>query len=98
MSNLFFIKENTLFTPRLALCGIAGIVRAAILERAAGWHLPTEILDLSVDSLLQADEVFFCNSIIGIWPVNSIGDQTFPVGPHTRAIRAHLLEEQLISA
>jgi 4-amino-4-deoxychorismate lyase len=46
------------------------------------------------DELLAADEVFVCNSIIGIWPIKQIGTTCFPVGDRTRQLQACLAQFQ----
>ena len=50
------------------------------------------------DELLSADEVFVCNSIVGIWPVKQIANVNFPVGWLTRQIQdwlAHFINEAI---
>ena len=97
MSNLFFIKGKNIFTPDLSLCGVAGIIRDAILEMATRLGMSKSITDISLETLLQADEVFFCNSIIGIWPVRHIEEQLFSVGPYSQEIRKNLIKAKLIA-
>jgi len=41
---------------------------------------------------LTADEAFLCNSIIGIWPINSINTTRFGIGMMTRKLQ-YLLSE-----
>lgn len=38
-------------------------------------------------ALEQADEVFICNSLIGIWPVTHIADLELSIGPMTRKLQ-----------
>ena len=74
MSNLFLVKNGRLQTAELSLCGVAGVVRSVLFDIACAEQLPLDIGMLDVDSLCYADEVFVCNSVIGIWPVRSIHD------------------------
>ena len=46
------------------------------------------------DELLSADEVFVCNSIIGIWPIKQIATTYFPVGLITRQLQIWLAQFQ----
>ncbi len=73
-SNLFFVTDGGLATPRLATCGIHGIVRGAVIEhqRAQGQALLWQ--DPTADDLARAHEVFVTNSIIGIRSVQRIHD------------------------
>lgn len=87
MSNLFFVKSGVLYTPSVKNCGIAGIVRQLVTEFAVVHSI--EFVEMQVDkqSLLNADEVFVTNSVIGIWPVKQLDQQHFGVGSVTRTIR-----------
>ncbi|MBI3772810.1 MAG: aminodeoxychorismate lyase [Gammaproteobacteria bacterium] len=80
-SNLFFVEAGVLHTPDLSNCGVAGIMRGVILELAANSSIPTHVGHYSVDRLNSADEVFISNSIIGLWPVVRIEQQSYRPGP-----------------
>lgn len=90
MTNLFYIKNDTLYTSTIAQAGIAGVMRHIILGLSAGRNLPAVEHLYSQNELLSADEVFVCNSIIGIWPVNRIADTDYSVGSITRRIQQWL--------
>jgi 4-amino-4-deoxychorismate lyase len=40
-----------------------------------------------MDMITEASEVFVCNSVNGIWPVNKIGNLSFDVGSVTRLLQ-----------
>jgi 4-amino-4-deoxychorismate lyase len=85
MSNLFAIKNGQLLTPDLSGNGVSGIIRGMILQHAERENIRCRITDLSRQQLEQADELFLCNSIIGIWPVRDLdGNQYQAPGPITR--------------
>lgn len=90
MSNLFYVKNDMLFTASLALAGVAGVMRSIIMALSARHNLPVVEHAFSKDELLSADEIFVCNSIIGIWPINKIANTRFPVGSKTRQIQVWL--------
>ncbi|MGB5427528.1 MAG: aminodeoxychorismate lyase [Gammaproteobacteria bacterium] len=92
MSNVFMVKGGVLMTPDLTLCGVAGIMRARVLELAKQHSIESRIQPVTLDTLLQADEVFVCNSLIGIWPVIGIDEQAFPKGPVTARLQALLAD------
>lgn len=88
-SNLFMSTGGRLQTPDLDLCGIAGVLRAQLLELFVG-HI--EVCTIPVATLQQADEIFVCNSVFGIWPVTRLRHagrvRTFTVGPKAREAQA----------
>ena len=65
-SNLFVIQGSRLQTPPVDRCGIAGVVRAAVLRHAPDCNLETELIPLDSHALETADEVFVTNSIMGV--------------------------------
>lgn len=72
-SNLFFVLDGTLCTPKIDHSGVLGTMRQAIID----FGLVNPLLSVQQDyynlqQLEQATEVFFCNSIYGIIPVASI--------------------------
>lgn len=88
-SNLFCVRENILYTPDLTKSGILGIMRAHVLHWAGQQQWPIKIAPISRDALLSSDEIFICNSIFGIWPVNELEGHVFSVGPYTRKLLTH---------
>lgn len=73
-SNIFIVRNGMLVTPSLDQCGVSGVMRAVIMENlAATIPLPVQEARLTLTDLLNADTVFVCNSIFGVWPVSSIG-------------------------
>jgi len=92
MSNVFLFKDGVLLTPELSRCGVAGITRALLLELAQQAGIATGVRDIAMDELEGADEVFLCNSLIGIWPVISIAERSYPVGEMTRLLQSFLRE------
>lgn len=97
MSNLFLRCGDTLFTPDVAQSGIAGVIRGRVLAAARELDQEIIIAPLDLHDLKAADELFLCNSIIGIWPVRAVGDKIYEPGPASRAIRDHLLIHDCIS-
>jgi 4-amino-4-deoxychorismate lyase len=74
ISNIFVVSNDILRTPRLNYCGVAGVMRSAILKKFADdLHLHTREERMGIADVLAADAVFVCNSIFGVWPVKSIG-------------------------
>ncbi|MDD5460114.1 MAG: aminodeoxychorismate lyase [Methylococcales bacterium] len=90
MSNLFYVKNDILYTASLELAGVAGVMRGIIMALSAEHALPVIEHSFMKEELLSADEVFISNSLIGIWPINKIGNTHFSVGLKTRQIQTWL--------
>lgn len=90
MTNLFYIKNNSLYTAELVHSGVAGIMRDIVTTLSVDHGLPVIEHRFSKDELLSADEAFVCNSIIGIWPIKQIETTHFSVGPVTQRIQSWL--------
>jgi 4-amino-4-deoxychorismate lyase len=85
MTNVFVSRTpGTLATPDLQHCGVAGLMRAYILEQAEAAGLDVRVGRLTLAELLDAREIFLCNSLIGVWPVSAIDDRIYEIGPLTR--------------
>jgi 4-amino-4-deoxychorismate lyase len=72
MSNLFLRRGATLMTPALDRCGIAGVMRRWVLERAPELHLKVWQGRLPVEALQDAEEVFMTNAVAGVVSVGLI--------------------------
>ena len=92
MSNIFCIIGKTLYTPDLSACGIEGIVRGKIIELASNLKFDVEIKKIPLEFLMNAEEIFMCNSIIGVWPVNVIDETKFSKHKKTKNIIKTLQE------
>ncbi len=72
VSNVFIVKDSVLFTPSLETGVLPGIARKTVLNLAAKNSIKAEEKDLSIDDLLEADEVFITNVIMQVMPVIKI--------------------------
>ncbi|WP_449431783.1 aminodeoxychorismate lyase [Pseudomonas putida] len=87
-SNLFLVRDAVLLTADLSRCGVAGVMRGALLEQAQALGIASQVRDLSFDELEQAQEIFVCNSVYGVWPVRAIAALNWSPGPLTRKLQA----------
>ncbi|MGQ9425304.1 aminodeoxychorismate lyase [Gilvimarinus sp. F26214L] len=73
--NVFVRAGAQLLTPSLSKAGVAGVLRARVMEDYAA-RLGIAVQECSIErkALKDADEVFLTNSIRGIWPVRSLQD------------------------
>ena len=87
-ANLFAVAGGVPVTPALDRCGVAGVLRAELLQA-----LPrAEVRDLPLHECLEADELFLCSGVRGILPVQAVADKVFAPGPVARAMQAHWRE------
>lgn len=68
-SNLFMLRGNSLYTPNLSRCGVAGVQRDRVMDWAKQHGVTCKVADFHMEELLMADEIFLVNSLIGLWPV-----------------------------
>ncbi len=91
--NLFLVAGNTLRTPALQTCGIAGTRRRLILERLApALGLDLEVGPVEPGELGEASELIICNSIRGIAPVASLAGREWRDHPVCGALHAAYVE------
>lgn len=86
MSNLFIVAGGRLATPDLSLSGVAGVMRAVVLEAAAKLKVPAEVTRLTLDRVRAADEAFLTNSLIRIWPVRELDGKRYRLGGLVRRL------------
>jgi branched-subunit amino acid aminotransferase/4-amino-4-deoxychorismate lyase len=70
-SNLFAVKDGSVFTPPLDDGPLPGITRRAVMTVAAAKGIPLHEKSFGVEFLETADEVFATNSLMEIAPVTT---------------------------
>jgi len=85
-TNIFIVRGGQLKTPLLNHAGIKGIMRDIVIAAADYLDMPVIETEITCTDLEEADEIFVCNSIIKIWPVNAYRDQQYVIGDITRNI------------
>jgi len=79
-SNLFAIIDNQLVTPPLGNLILNGIMRRQVIESAHELGIPCVERSLPLAEAGNASELFICNSLIDLLPVNRIADQRIKPG------------------
>lgn len=95
-SNLFLVNENTLTTPSLDHCGVHGVMRKLILNAAAEAGLDTQVKSVKPDDLYSADELFFCNSLLGLCHVRTLLKHEYSSSTVTSRLRNTLVKQNKI--
>jgi len=78
MSNVFMRIDDQWLTPELCHSGVNGTVRQRLLDAHPKVF---KLADVTRQDLARVSEMFMCNSLIGIWPVNQL-----TVDAHTRVL------------
>jgi 4-amino-4-deoxychorismate lyase len=92
MTNVFAVIDNRLLTPSLERAGVAGVMRAALIDRWRAAGVEVGIGDLEPRALDAASELFLTNALIGVWPVAALGTRTLAPGPYARQAQAWVAE------
>lgn len=77
MSNLFMVKEGVLYTPALGCGCLPGTRREVVKECAEKLGIPYVEGEFSPGFLLEAEEVFLTNALMGIMPVSQVDERRF---------------------
>lgn len=85
MANLFAVVDGELVTPLLDRCGVAGVARAEVLAIQP----QARVVELGLDALSAASEVFLSSSVRGILPVQSLDEWNYVPGVVARQLQQH---------
>ena len=95
-TNLFAVIDGKLLTPDLSQSGVNGVMRAVLLKHFGS---AVTVATFTLAELKQAQEIFVCNSINGVWPLLSLQSaaQTwhYEVGQRARQAQACFQEALL---
>ena len=91
-SNLFVVSGGKLITPELSHSGVAGVQRDRVIEWSKQNNMPLEIRNIGLDEVMQADELFVVNSIIGLWPIRELEQRRWMKFPGCNADPASLVK------
>lgn len=80
ISNIFLVKDSIVQTPLLSTPVLPGICRKLVCKLARDNSIELVEKDLSIDDLLDAEEVFMTNTIMKIMPVTRIEKHTVGTG------------------
>jgi 4-amino-4-deoxychorismate lyase len=85
--NLFAVIDEVLVTPQLSKCGIEGTRRGLIMDRwAREIGIDSREANINVRQLLASSEVFFCNALVGLRPISSLGSSAWSTYPICEAL------------
>lgn len=77
MSNIFLVIAGEIFTPKLELCGIKGIMQQSVIRYLSSINIEVIEKTIAIQELDRAEGLFFTNSVIGFWPAKKLNQTTF---------------------
>ena len=77
VSNIFFIKNGIIFTPKIKCGLLPGIVREFVIENSLFIGFEIQEGEFTYGELMEAEGVFITNSVMGIMKVSKIDDKVF---------------------
>jgi 4-amino-4-deoxychorismate lyase len=92
VTNVWWRRGGTLFTPSLDLGILAGVTRAAVLEAAPAAGFKVDEGAYALAELLEAEEVFTTSSVREVMPAASVDGRPFERGPASAALQAAVRE------
>ena len=84
MTNLFFSKNNVLYTPIIKKSGINGIMRQVVIDNAKLFFKEVREIEIKKKTISTFDEMFVTNSVIKILPVTHLSNKKFKITNATR--------------
>jgi len=86
-SNIFFARDGVLYTPSTRVGILDGITRETIIAQAHKMNIQVREGEYTLESLMEAEEVFITNTTMEVMPVRAVDDRTFRPGPLAKMLR-----------
>ena len=91
-SNIFFVKDNKVFTPPLSQKILPGITRDFVIDLLRRYEIEISEEEIPLDFIYDTDEIWVTSSTKEIQPVSQIDDYVMPVKKTGKVIWKQLLE------
>jgi len=75
VSNIFFVQNGIIFTPKTKCGLLPGIIRDFVIQNALHMGLKIQEGEFTLGDLMEAQGIFITNSIMGIMKINKIEDK-----------------------
>ncbi|MDV7340945.1 branched-chain amino acid aminotransferase [Terasakiella sp. A23] len=86
-TNLFYVKDGTLFTPAPNGTFLNGITRQRVIKLARANDYQVIEKPVAFEELLEADEIFGTGNYFKVGPCTKIEDKSMPIGDITMHLR-----------
>ncbi len=93
-SNIILVVDQAMLAPELSRCGVEGVMLNHLVTEFAKREHSVARKRITLEQLQQADEIFLCNSVFGVWPLVELIDESAEsywsseIGPNSRAAMA----------
>jgi len=86
MSNVFIVEGQSIVTPSVARCGVAGVMRGYVMTTLAEAGQPVATVDVDSQRLAAADALFLTNSQFGVLRIGALDDLRFTRNERVEAV------------
>ena len=86
MTNIFFSKNNILYTPLIKKSGLNGVMRQVVIEKSKLFFKRVIETQIKKNLFKTFDEMFITNSIIKILPVKNLQEKNYKISNSTRQL------------
>lgn len=93
-SNVLILRGGQVLTPTLAASGVAGVMRGIVMELFAEKGYSVIPCDFLLAELLEAEQVWLCNSLFGLLPVRMLGERNWQILPLNGALQQALADRR----
>jgi len=74
VSNVFIVNNKIVSTPRIDDGALPGVVRHVILNELNLDEIKIKEEEISLEMLLNAEDIFITNALFGVMPINQVND------------------------
>ena len=92
MSNVLLWQNGELHTPLLDASGVAGVTREVVMQAASAMGYLACQRPITLPELLAAEQVWVCNSLIGLRAVARLGEQHWSAHAIDASLRAAIAD------
>lgn len=94
--NLFFVKDNVVYTNDERNSILLGVTRDAVITLARDLGFQVEVGPMTVDALLAADEAFFTGTAAEVAPIRAVDHK--PIGSGARGPATEAIQKAFFAA
>ena len=98
MSNIFWVKDGTVYTPTLSTGALAGVTRGAVIGLAGKHFIPLIEGVQELADLTEADEIFLTSAGLGVGIVTTFDFRRYSVAEGSVAVRVRNAFRELIKS
>lgn len=92
MSNIFWVRDNTYYTPDLTNCGIEGVIRSKVIDLLESMNTEVKTGNYLLEDVLKADTVFMTNSTMVVTQVMNLVDKQWLPDEELEQLRMRVAE------